>query len=350
VLHLPEHVPTGSFRRDPESSERGRLVLMDQHGTSDVVAFRVDPGQHHFERLQEEFPSLRFVLASGAESFAAIQQSAVAIIGGEITADEVHAAPRLRWVQAISAGVEQYPIAELRQREIILTNFSGVAATNIAEHVLALILAFARGLKPLLALQQARQWGTAADLVTFELTQQVVGVIGMGEIGDELAKRAAALGMRVIGTQRHAAEPPPYVERLLLHDQLPELLAMADHVVLCLPLTDETRHTIGRSELERMRRTAYLYNVGRGELIEQPALIDALRSGQIAGAGLDVTSPEPLPTDSPLWDLPNTIITGHTAGATPRYWQRGIELLEENLRRFVKGEPLTNVVDTGAGY
>jgi phosphoglycerate dehydrogenase-like enzyme len=326
--------------------------LMDHPSGGNVIVLRDDPGQRHREQLAQAFPMLQFVLATTAETFEEVRDAAVSIIGGEVTTDDLRAAPRLKWIQAVSAGVDSYPIAELHERAITLTNFGGVAATNIAEHALALMLAFARGLKPLLALQHARQWGAAdADLVTFELQDQVVGIIGMGEIGDELARRSHALGMHVLATQRHVSpHAPDYVERLLPHEALHEVLATADHVVLCLPLTAETRHTISAGELGRMRRTAYLYNVGRGDLIDQAALIEALQTGQIAGAGLDVTSPEPLPSDSPLWDLPNAIVTGHTAGATPRYWQRGIAVVEENLRRFVAGEALTNVVDTSAGY
>jgi phosphoglycerate dehydrogenase-like enzyme len=157
--------------------------------------------------------------------------------------------------------------------------------------------------------------------------------------------------MRVVGTQRHEEEPPPYVERLLTgEDGLDELLPIADHVVLCLPLTPQTRHTIGASELARMQPSAYLYNIGRGDLIDQDALVEALCAKRIAGAGLDVATPEPLPPESPLWDAPNVLITDHTAGETPRYWDRGIELVVDNLRRYLAGEPLRNVVDTRAGY
>jgi D-2-hydroxyacid dehydrogenase (NADP+) len=176
-------------------------------------------------------------------------------------------------------------------------------------------------------------------------------VVGMGDIGDEVAKRAHALGMRVVATQRHEEEPPAYVERLLTgEDGLDELLSIADHVVLCLPLTAQTRHTISATELARMRPSAYLYNIGRGDLIDQDALVDALSAGRIAGAGLDVATPEPLPPDSRLWDLANVLITDHTAGETPCYWDRGIELVVDNLHRFLTGEPLRNVVDTRAGY
>jgi phosphoglycerate dehydrogenase-like enzyme len=318
-----------------------------------AVVLRTDPGAHHRERLAREFPDLDLPLAETPEALARVLGDAVALIGGtSITPELLTEARRLRWIQATSAGVEDFLIPELRHRPITLTNFSGVAAPNIAEHVLALVLAFARGLKPLLERQARHEWPEQDRTVpTFELSGQTLGVVGMGAIGDEVAKRAHALGMRVIATQRHEAEPPPYVERLLTGDHgLDELLPMADHVVLCLPLTAQTRHTIGAAELACMRPSTHLYNIGRGDLIDQDALIDALCARRIAGVGLDVTTPEPLPPESPLWDLPDVLITDHTAGETPRYWDRGIELVVENLRHFLADEPLLNVVDTRAGY
>jgi len=317
-----------------------------------VFVLAADPGDQHRERLAREFPDAEFPLATTPEELSIALAKATGLIGGApLSAELLAAAPRLRWIQATSAGVEDLLLPELNQRRITLTNFSGVGAPNIAEHVLALILVFARGLKPLMERQGQHAWpDDSFALTTFELSGQVLGIVGMGDIGDEVARRAHALGMRVIGTQRHPEEPPPYVERLLLSDGLDELLAIADHVVLCLPLTNETRHTIGVDELKRMQRSAYLYNIGRGELIDQDALIAALRADEIAGAGLDVATPEPLPVDSPLWDAPNVVVTGHTAGHTPLYWDRGIELLVDNLHRFLAGEPLLNTVDTGAGY
>jgi phosphoglycerate dehydrogenase-like enzyme len=319
----------------------------------DVIVLRSDPGEHHRERLVREFPELDFQLAETPEALEQVLGQAVALVGGtSVTAEVLAAAPHLRWIQATSAGVEEFLIPELRERSIALTNFSGVAAPNIAEHVLALMLAFARGLKPLLERQARRNWPAENRTVpTFELSGQTLGVVGMGDIGDEVAKRAHALGMHVIATQRHEGEPPPYVERLLTGDDgLDALLPIADHVVLCLPLTAQTRHAISADELTRMQPSAHLYNIGRGDLIDEDALVEALREGRIAGAGLDVAATEPLPPDSPLWDAANVIITDHTAGETPRYWDRGIELVIENLRRFQAGQQLRNLVDTRAGY
>ncbi len=318
-----------------------------------TIAIRVDLDERYLDRLRREFPGADFPVrpasAAPREELADID---ALIAGAAISAEELAAAPGLRWIQATIAGVEGFLIPELRERPIALTNFSGVAAPSIAEHVLALMLAFARGLPVLLRRQGRREWddnhGEAPP--TFELGGQTLGIVGLGDIGHELARRAHGIGMRVVAADRDAAQDPPYIDSLLPSDRLPELLADSDHVVLCLPLTPATEGIVGRAQLERMRRSAYLYNVGRGELVDQGDLVTALRDGAIAGAGLDVATPEPLPADSPLWDLPNVIITGHTAGQTPLYWERGIELVVDNVRHFLAGEELRNTVDTRAGY
>jgi len=318
-----------------------------------TLVLRVDLDDCYLDRLRREVPEARIRVCTSPEALRAVLRDADALIGGaSITAEEVAAAPRLRWVQATIAGIEGFLIPALRERPIVLTNFSGIAAPSIAEHVLALMLAFARGLPPLLRRQDRREWDdNHADAPpTFELAGQTLGIIGLGDIGEELARRAHALGMHVLATDRDAADTPAYIEALLPSERLPDLLADADHVALCLPLTSATERLIGRDELARMGPSAYLYNVGRGELVDQEALVAALRDGTIAGAGLDVATPEPLPADSPLWALPNVLITGHTAGRTPLYWERGIELLIDNVRRFLAGEELRNTVDTRAGY
>jgi D-2-hydroxyacid dehydrogenase (NADP+) len=306
----------------------------------------------YLERLQQEFPEADFPVCVTPEALQEEIGDADALIGASpLTAEIVQGAPKLRWVAATSAGVENLPIETLAARDIALTNFSGIAAPNIAEHVLAMMLAFARGLRPLFHQQDQHQWpNDDTTLPAFELGGQTLGIIGMGEIGDQLARKAHGIGMTVLGVQRHPARKPAYVARLLGSEGLPELLAESDHVCLCLPLTSATKYTIDRDELDRMKRTAYLYNIGRGALINQEALIAVLRGGTLAGAGLDVTTPEPLPPESPLWEMSNVLVTGHTAANTPHYWERGIDLLVDNVRRFLAGDALRDAVDIKAGY
>lgn len=317
-----------------------------------TIVLRVPLEARYLARLQRDFPDVTFTFALTDDEVSRALPDADAVVGNSpLTADQLTKATRLRWLASTSAGVEKWPTEQLAERDIALTNFSGIGAPNIAEHVLAMVFTFARGLRPLFHHQDQHRWpDDATAFTTFELAEQTMGIVGMGEIGDNLARRAHGLGMRVWGVQRHPEEPPPYVERLLPSDGLGELLAAADHVVLCLPLTSATKYTMDADELAQMQQTAYLYNIGRGELINQEALIAALRGGMIAGAGLDVTTPEPLPPESPLWEMPNVLVTGHTAARTPRYWERGIELLSDNVRRFLAGEELADVVDTKAGY
>ncbi len=317
------------------------------------IVLRVPLAAEYLARLQREFADVEFPLCLTADDLARELPDADAVVGGSaLTEEQFAAAPKLRWVAATSAGVEAFLTPALRERETItLTNFGGIAAPNIAEHVLAMMLLFARDLRPLLHRQDQHRWPENEEAVTaFELEDQTLGVVGMGEIGEALARKAHGIGMRVLGVQRHPQEPPPYVERILSSDELPELLRQSDHVALCLPLTSATKYTIDAEELAHMRPSAYLYNIGRGALINQEALIAALRGGALAGAGLDVTTPEPLPPDSPLWEMPNVLVTGHSAARTNRYWERGIELLVENVRHFLAGEPLRDTVDTKAGY
>jgi D-2-hydroxyacid dehydrogenase (NADP+) len=313
---------------------------------------RVPLEARYLERLQQGFPEADFPVCVTPEALREEIRDADALIGAaSLTADILNDAPKLRWVAATSAGVENLPIEALAERDIALTNFSGIAAPNIAEHVLAMMLAFARGLRPLFHQQDQHQWPEDdTTLPAFELGGQTLGIIGMGEIGLQLAHKAHGIGMRVLGIQRHPEHKPAYVARLLASEQLPELLAEADHVCLCLPLTNATKYTIDRDELDQMKRTAHLYNIGRGGLINQEALVAVLRGGTLAGAGLDVTTPEPLPPDSPLWEMPNVLVTGHTAANTPHYWERGMDLLVDNVRRFLANETLRDAVDIKAGY
>lgn len=328
-----------------------------------VLRFALD--EPYLAALRAAFPAVDFPVCATPEELAGVIGAADALIGGgALNAALLDAAPRLRWVQLPVAGVDGLATAALVAHGIAITTFSGVTAPNIAEHILMLMFAFARNLRLLLRQQDRHVWrdgvtatdprqrGSARTLFppVFELEGQTLGVVGLGAIGDALARKAHGVGMRVIATRRHPGTPPDHIARLLPPDALPALLAEADHVALCLPLTAETRGLIGARELGQMRRSAYLYNTGRGALVDQEALVAALRDGTIAGAGLDVTTPEPLPAASPLWDLPNVLMTAHTSGATPRHWERGLALISENVRRFLADEPLRNRFDPATGY
>lgn len=302
-------------------------------------------------KLREAFPAIAFTPVTDDAGLATAMPGAEALLTWSVTPEALARADRLRWVQSVSAGVDRFLTPEFRARNIILTNTSGVHAINIAEHVLALMLAFARHLPQHLAGQRRHEWQHGAernDGPFFELHGQTVLIAGMGDLGSALAERARCLGMEVIGVRRRPAASSPFRE--VATADLLSVLPEADHIVDTLPLTASTRGIFGDAAFDAMKAGAYFYNVGRGPTADTAALTRALQSGHLAGAGLDVVDPEPLPDSSPLWDMPNVIITSHTSGSSPKMLTRILSLLTENIRRYIDDEPLLNVVDQVEGY
>jgi phosphoglycerate dehydrogenase-like enzyme len=265
--------------------------------------------------------------------------------------ERVAAAQRLRWVQTFGAGVEWLLTPNLRRREeLVVTNSSGIHAQPIAEHVFGLVLMFARQLHRAVRQQAARKWdGATLQAGVSSLHGATLGIVGLGAIGRRIATIAGAFGMRVTALKR-TAESAPGVERVFGPGQLVPFLKEAEYIVNTLPLTPQTKGYFGPQEFAAMRSDAVFINIGRGPTVRSDALLQALHSGGIAGAALDVTDPEPLPADHPLWAMDNVILTPHYAGAHPGYVQRASAIFLENLARFVAGAELTNVVDKQAGY
>ena len=260
-------------------------------------------------------------------------------------------AQRLRWIQITSAGVNRLLFDELRQSDIVVTNASGVFGVPIAEQVLGMMLALTRGLHTCVREQAAGRWpGPAVRGGTDVLEGKTCVVLGLGDIGTEVARRAKAFAMTVVGIRRRPTSKPPEVDELLGPDEMDQALARADYLVMALPLTPATRHIVDARVLSLMKSSAYIFNVGRGAAIDESALVDALREGRLAGAGLDVFEKEPLPEDSPLYQMENVIITPHSSGGSPHNRAKLLDLFCRNLRRYLAGEPLLNVVDKGAGY
>ena len=316
-----------------------------------TVLIRFPLEDRHVQRLRDRFPDLSIAVVPKDDDFRALLPTADAIVGWGVSQEEMAAAPNLRWIQTVGAGVENIIVPEMAARGIILTNNSGVHAPNISEHLMALILAFARRLPVLIRGQLLHEWrDTRGRQGSFELGGQTLLIVGLGDIGQALAQRALAFGMNVVGVRRRPGLTVDGVAQIVTFDELPRVLPDAHHVAICLPLTPHTRGLFDRDRLDLMRPGSYIYNIGRGPIIDQTALIDALQNGHLGGAGLDVTDPEPLPADSPLWDMENVIITSHTSGATPRYWDRAIVILESNIERFRSGGEMLNVVDLVMGY
>jgi phosphoglycerate dehydrogenase-like enzyme len=257
------------------------------------------------------------------------------------------AAPAVRWMHTPSAGVDHLLIPEVFERDIVLTNSAGVHAIPIAEFVLAFMLDRSKQLPLFRAAQAERRW--AKELEPQELFEKIVLIIGIGGIGHAIATRAAAFGMRVWGSRR-TPRPMSGVERVVGSADWRTLLPEADYVVIAAPLTPETTRMIDADALALMKPSAYLINVARGAVIDEPALIAALQTGRISGAALDTFTHEPLDRESPLWGLPNVVMTPHSTAFSPRMRERQMNLFLENLRRVQVGEPLLNVVDKAVGY
>ncbi|MFN6473657.1 MAG: D-2-hydroxyacid dehydrogenase [Nostoc sp. SerVER01] len=257
------------------------------------------------------------------------------------------AAPKLRWQQTPSAGVNHILTPNFLQRDIILTNGAGVHAIPISEFVLAFMLYHAKNLRKLQTLQDEHTWVRGVFLE--ELANATLLIIGTGNIGQAIASRAKPFGVRVWGSRRHP-EPLPNFDKIVGADEWRSLLPAADYVVIATPLTPETKGLIDEAALQSMRPSAYLINIARGAIVDETALLTALRESWIAGAGLDTVAIEPLPPESPLWSLPNAFITPHCSALSPRLRERIAELFIDNLKRYQTGQPLRNVVDKKAGY
>lgn len=274
-------------------------------------------------------------------------------------------APHLAWVQLASAGVDRFLDHPIMRSGIRLTTASGIHAIPIAEHIMALMLAWSRQLLQTWRWQAAQEWpaGRSRRYSATELRGATLGIVGYGSIGRHLARLARAFEMRVLAMRRSPGHPVArwvapgtgdpegeIPERIFAPGSLGDMLPLCDYVAITAPLSPETRHLIGAGELAAMKKSAFLVNISRGAVIDEPALIAALQDGTIAGAGLDVFETEPLPADSPLYKLDNVILTPHVAGFSEHYNDRLVQLFVENLQRYRDGQPLLNLVDPERGY
>ena len=297
----------------------------------------------NLNQVRQISPHIDFVITTNYEDTLSEIKDADALWGHGITPELVRQASQLRWIQVNHVGIESLMFPELVNSAIVLTNARGTTGVNIAEHVMALILAFTRTLHLTIKRQMEKVWEIRPNLPVMEIAGETIGILGLGGIGVQVAKRANAFDMRVL-----AVDPvvtPDYVENLWRPDQLHKMLQQSDFFAICCPLTPQTKGIISTTEFGIMKETAFLINIARGRIVNQSALITALRTKEIAGAGLDVTEPEPLPKDNPLWEMENVIITPHHAGQSPKSAPRVFHVLCENLTRFAANQPLINVVD-----
>jgi phosphoglycerate dehydrogenase-like enzyme len=327
---------------EPELVER--IVAVD---TRLRVTYRPDllgrpryPADHHppFQRTAEQTDEWAELLAV-AEVLFDVNQPRPGDLGSQ--------APRLCWIQSSSSGIGDWVRRlGLVDTPIVVTNAAGIHAMPLAEFAVFAMLYFARRWPRMAQEQRAHHWERCAIDTLYGKT---AGIIGLGSVGRSVARLAKSFGMRVIGSRR-SDRLVPEVDRLFSASEVEDLLRESDYLVLCVPHTDETAGLMGTRELELLRPSAVLINIARGAIVDEPALIDALRSGRLAGAALDVVAREPLAADSPLWDMPNVLITPHSMSTALDENQRLVDLFCQNLRRYLADEPLINEFNKSRGY
>ncbi len=325
---------------------------------TDTLQITVAPGgdfhpsqrliEHFRSRLQEIAPNGRLKVLS-AESWDESDIAETRVFFGWPDDRMLASMPRLEWVQLPSAGANAYAGTNRLPEAVALATSSGVFGIAGAEHVLALLFAVARGIRTHVEHTVNRRWAKHAS--SLEIFESTIAVFGLGSIGSETARRLSALGAKVIGIKRTPTSTlPEYLSGLHTIEGAKSVLSRCDAAVLAMPETPETAGLFDREMIESLKPGAIVVNVGRGSAVDQQALIDALESGRLGGAGLDVTDPEPLPDDHPLWRAPNVIIASHSMNVFDRKDERRFRLLEQNLERFVAGKEPANLVDHQRGY
>jgi phosphoglycerate dehydrogenase-like enzyme len=324
-----------------------------------VLYFRIKEirwtvGDDELRAAQARFPRVEFARITEDEDLPAALADADVFFGFHFPPELFARAPRLRWVHSAAAGIEANLFPALVASDVLLTNAAGLHAINIPEHAIALVCALARNLHTAQRLKAERRWDRYTVVAAGGGFRQLAGsrlaVLGAGAIGQGVARLGAALGMQVRVLRRRPDLPVEGAEAVVGPEALHALLGWAEFVVIAAPLTPETRHLIDARALDAMQSSAYLVNVGRGEIVDDGALVAALERGAIAGAGLDVFGEEPLPPEHPYWSLDSVILTPHVSGYLPDFFARAFDLFLDNLTRFQDGRPLRNVVDKQLGY
>ena len=311
-----------------------------------ILVFDASPAD--VKRLEQAAPGKVRVVSVTPATVAGEIADADALIG-PVTAEQMRAAKKLRWVQTPSAGVERYMFPEMTDSGVVLTNARIVMGPNIADHAFAMLLALTRNLPRAMEAKAAERWDRGG-YGALELDGKTAVIVGAGGIGMQIAQRARGFGMKTIGVDPKDIPYTPVLDRVVRPDRMDTVMPLADVVFVAAPLTKESRGMIGPRQFEQMRKGAYFIAVSRGPLYQTDALVKALDSGHLGGAGLDVTDPEPLPAGHALWKFRNVIITPHVAGQSDKMPERRMQLWEENVRRFIGGEEMLNVVDKKKGY
>ena len=317
-----------------------KLALGTLHSDEEFVA-----------ELRSEFPSVDFHPSAGDEEEKANIRDADAFWGNP-SRELLQAAERLHWIQSVGTGVENIvSIPEIAESDIVVLNCRGPHADPMADHVMGMVTVLAHKLNEMWDDQREHRWETAKyNDRHYKLTGSTMGILALGDIGKAIARRAHGFGMNIYAVDKYPRPSPPIVNEVWGLDRLDELLSISDWFVIAAPLTAETRGLVDRQRVGLLKAGAYVIVISRGNIMDEEALIDGLRSGRIAGAGLDVTAVEPLPDSSPLWDMKNVVLSPHASAMTPTQWSERLAVMKENLRRYLAGEPFVHVVDKAAGF
>ncbi|MGE5486945.1 MAG: D-2-hydroxyacid dehydrogenase [bacterium] len=324
-----------------------RIRITTANASSVVPPPRYSPEE--VRQIEQQGKDVRLTIPADADELNKVLPE-VDVIFGAINAEMFARAKKLRWLQATEAGVDRLLFPELVKSDVVVTNMQRVFAPIISESVIGMMMCLARGyISTYFPLFQKRTWKPNRDLV--EMDSKTMGIVGMGGIGSATAFRAHyGFNMRILATDAKPMPKPVFVDTLREPEWFMEMVPQVDVLVSCVPSTPKTVRMFNQQVFRAMKKTAYFINVSRGTVVDQPALARALKEGEIAGAALDVTDPEPLPPDNELWDCPNLMITDHTSGFAPERRIRLMALLAENVRRYANGLPLMNVVDKERGY
>jgi phosphoglycerate dehydrogenase-like enzyme len=303
----------------------------------------------YFHQLQQNYPQLDWVLCTDSEKLPSLlKETEILLTFLQCDRKMIDAAPQLKWIQAISAGVDYMDLDEIRRRGIVLTNGRGIHKIHMAEYAVAAMINLARGFHLMFLNQLQKKWERSVSQE--EIHGATVGIIGLGAIGAEIAKKAAFMGMRVIGVKRTSG-PVDHVEEVHAPDDMAAVFRRSDYIINLLPYTQETEMLIDQRFFDQMKPTACFINIGRGRTVNEGDLIEALRNKQIRAMVSDVYYTEPLPPESPLWDLDNVILTPHICGVSPQYMARAMQIIAHNLNVYLSGQgEMINLVNMQAGY
>jgi phosphoglycerate dehydrogenase-like enzyme len=340
------------------------MDIIWQRGKKMIISFTAKISQKHQQNLKETFPLQTFqffdkIEQMGIEDFK--NTEVLVTYGEDLTSAYIDLMEKLQWIQVLSAGLERMPFEAMTKRNILVTNARGIHQIPMAEYTLGMVLQLVRKGYELYDLQKEGIWDRSLRLG--EAYGKTIGIVGLGAIGTEIAMRAKAFGMKVVGLKRDVGDLgslrglqgvgthlPEYVDEIVSYKEKEKLFIQSDFVVILLPLTSETNKFIGLNELQMMKSSAYLINIARGEVVKEEDLIHALRGKMIAGAVLDVFEQEPLPGNHPFWELDNVMITPHVSGRSPLYMQRALDIFCKNIKAYPEREAMTNMIDLIRGY